>query len=274
MKYKVNLHITQKCNYRCRYCYAHFESWEDLSLAQWKHILHNIQDSGQIDAINFAGGEPVLYQDFPALVDYAHGLGFRLSVISNGSLMLNGKLMPTALFSKLETLGISVDSIEPDTLRRLGACTRSKEVLTFEMLVRLIHTAMRENPKLLVKLNTVITNLNAGEDLTSVSKALHVDRWKLLRMKLYSDGTFNNEELLADQASFDSFVARHQSVSKDIVPENDLTRSYIIIDNRGRLLDNKGENYKVVGNLLEESFADVFGRYQLDEATYASRYSA
>ena len=91
MTYKINLHITQKCNYACKYCFAHFDNHDDLTLDQWKHIIDNLKASGLVDAINFAGGEPVLYRDFPALVNYAYDQGFKLSIITNGSLMLNPK---------------------------------------------------------------------------------------------------------------------------------------------------------------------------------------
>ena len=272
MAYKINLHITQKCNYNCRYCFAHFENHDDLSLDQWKHIIDNIKASGLVDAINFAGGEPVLYKDFPALVEYAFSLGFRLSIITNGSLMLNPSLTPRTLFAKFETLGISVDSINPQTLVALGACNKSREVLTYDKLSELIALARSVNPSVRIKLNTVITNLNAGEDLSDVGRKLDIERWKMLRMKLFAHGGFSNAPLLASQTEFDDFVARHAEVSDDVVPENDLTRSYIMVDNQGRLLDDEGEDYKAVGSLLTEDFADIFERYAFDEETYASRY--
>jgi len=86
MGLKINLHITQKCNYHCRYCFAHFENERDLAVGDWKRIIDNIYASGDVDSINFAGGEPVLYSGFPELLAYARNKGFRLSVISNGSL--------------------------------------------------------------------------------------------------------------------------------------------------------------------------------------------
>ncbi len=272
MAYKINLHITQKCNYNCRYCFAHFANRDDLSLDQWKHIIDNIKASGLVDAINFAGGEPVLYKEFPALVEYAFSRGFKLSIITNGSLMLNPRLTPRTLFAKFETLGISVDSINPQTLVALGACSKSKEVLTYDKLSQLIALARSVNPSIRIKLNTVITNLNAGEDLSEVGRKLDIARWKMLRMKLFAHDDFSNAPLLASQAEFDDFVARHAEVSDDVVPENDLTRSYIMVDNQGQLLDDEGEDYRVVGSLLTEDFADIFERYAFDEETYASRY--
>ena len=273
MAYKVNLHITQKCNYACKYCFAHFDHHNDLSVDQWKHIIDNLKASGLVDAINFAGGEPVLYNGFAELVNYAYDQGFKLSIITNGSLMLNPKLMPPELFAKFDTLGISVDSINPKTLVALGACNKSHEVLSYDKLSRLIAIARSANPAIRIKLNTVITNLNADEDLTIIGKELDIARWKMLRMKLFIHEGFNNASLLATQDDFNGFVNRHAEVSRDIVPENDLTRSYIMVDNQGRLLDDETEEYKVVGSLLTEDFTTVFNRYAFDEATYASRYA-
>ena len=273
MTYKVNLHITQKCNYACKYCFAHFDHHNDLSVDQWKHIIDNLKASGLVDAINFAGGEPVLYNGFAELVNYAYDQGFKLSIITNGSLMLNPKLMPPELFAKFDTLGISVDSINPKTLVALGACNKSHEVLSYDKLSRLIAIARSANPAIRIKLNTVITNLNADEDLTIIGKELDIARWKMLRMKLFIHEGFNNASLLATQDDFNGFVNRHAEVSRDIVPENDLTRSYIMVDNQGRLLDDETEEYKVVGSLLTEDFTTVFNRYAFDEATYASRYA-
>ena len=187
--------------------------------------------------------------------------------------MLNPKLMPPELFAKFDTLGISVDSINPKTLVALGACNKSHEVLSYDKLSDLISLARSVTPDIRIKLNTVITNLNADEALTVIGKELNIARWKMLRMKLFIHEGFNNAPLLAGQTDFDGFVERHAEVSDNVVPENDLTRSYIMVDNQGRLLYDETEEYKVVGSLLTEDFITVFDRYHFDEATYVSRYA-
>ncbi len=272
MGLKINLHITQKCNYRCKYCFAHFADREDLPLESWKHIIDNIKQSGEIDAINFAGGEPVLYRGFHELMEYAYRQGFQLSIISNGSLMMNPILMPHQDFAMLDTLGISVDSVDSKTLVALGACNASQEVLSYDRLATLIRTAREWNPNIRIKLNTVITSLNSGEDLSEIGQSLSIDRWKMLRMKLFSNGVHSNADLVVGDEAFSSFVDRHRDVSRDVVPENDLTRSYIMVDNMGRLLDDEGMDYRVVGSLVDEDFSSVFPRYHFDRETYESRY--
>ena len=273
MGLKINLHITQKCNYHCRYCFAHFEDHKDLSIGNWKRIIDNISHDSAVDSINFAGGEPVLYRGFAELLAYARGKGFRLSVISNGSLMQDPALMPPEAFGMLETLGISVDSVDPSTLVKLGACTKDHEVLTREKIASLIRTAKRQNPSIRIKINTVVTKLNHGEDLSGLGREIRVDRWKLLRMKVFRNEDFNNEDLFVGDEGFKGFVARHRELSDDVVTENNMARSYIMVDNRGRLLDNVDENYHALGDLQHEDFNDVFSRYHFDRETYDSRYS-
>ena len=38
---KVNLHITEKCNFKCRYCFAHFENKQDMGISDWKRVIDN-----------------------------------------------------------------------------------------------------------------------------------------------------------------------------------------------------------------------------------------
>lgn len=269
---KVNLHITEKCNFKCRYCFAHFENKDDMGLADWKRVIDNLKSSGMVSRINFAGGEPVLHRDFAEIVDYAYGQGFELSVISNGSLLLDHGKMPQNFFRKIKTLGISVDSVVPETLRALGCCDAGDNVLTKERLTHLLSAAKEENPDLVIKLNTVVTNLNAEESLIHLEQELPVARWKFLKMKLFDDGMRSNRELEIGEDMFQTFLRRNARMQGESVPESSLTRSYIIIDNRGSLIDNAEDNYKTVGSLLREDFQTVFSLYSFDEELYASRY--
>ena len=46
---KANLHLTETCNYRCRYCFAHFENGSDLPLEGWKQIVDNLTRIGKVE---------------------------------------------------------------------------------------------------------------------------------------------------------------------------------------------------------------------------------
>lgn len=273
MAFKINLHITEKCNYRCKYCFAHFGKSQDLPIRDWKSIIDNIQRSGLVDSINFAGGEPILYAGFPELVNYSYALGFCLSLISNGSLLANSTLIPSSLFRKMDTLGISVDSVNPRILRQLGCCDCAGNVLDLGKLKGILAYIRMENPKIHIKLNTVVNRINLEESLTVLEDELSVNRWKFLRVKAFQKDGFSNKNLLIRDHEFEEFMERNQRRRGESIQEADLTRSYIVVDNQGNLLDNKGDGYSVIGNLLEEDFRAIFARYPLDEEVYKSRYT-
>lgn len=270
--FKINLHITEKCNYHCEYCFAHFRRNNDLPLEKWFKIIDDLKAAGNISAINFAGGEPVLYKNFPALVEYTKSLGFPVSIISNGSLLLNEKLMPLEIFKHFETLGISVDSFDETILKSLGCCDKKSKVLSKENLKRIIARAKSVNPSIKIKLNTVVSKLNLNERLTSLADEVEISRWKFLKMKVFKNKNFSNKHLTISDEEFQDFVRRNPLNDGVGVAEFTLTRSYIMIDNEGNLLDDFGDSYEIVGNVLEENFSEVFSRYKFDTELYQSRY--
>lgn len=271
---KINLHITERCNYKCKYCFAHFARHKDLSLEQWEKIIDNVKLSGKVSAINFAGGEPMLHKNFTQMLSYAKGLGFKVSLISNGSFLLNEKLAPDKIFSDLDMLGISIDSFDEKILVALGCCDSSFKTLSEEKLIAIVNRAKRINPSIKIKINTVVSRLNMNEKLIGLERKISVDRWKFLKIKPFDNKSFCNKDLLISDEDFEKFLELNRRAAGESVPEHTTERSYIIIDNLGNLLDNFGDSYEIVGNLLEEKFDDVFARYNFDSELYHSRYSA
>ena len=275
MKLKVNLHITNNCNYRCRYCFAHFNNPQDIDLAQWKAVVDNLKSSGMVSHVNFAGGEPLLYRGFAELLRYTHeDAGMDCSVITNGSLLLRPTIVPQGFYRHLSMLGISVDSCDHDTLLRLGCADRQGRTLSVDDLHSIISKAKAENPDIHIKFNTVVTSENQHEVIAPLEKEFTIDRWKFLKMKLFETENFSNQDLLISEAEYKEFLARNELNQTDHVDESSMERSYIIIDNCGNLIDNKRKSYEVVGSLLEEPFAEVFGRYSFDSELYGVRYRA
>ena len=270
---KINLHITERCNYSCKYCFAHFDGKRDLPIKTWQKIIDDIKSASNVSAINFAGGEPVLYNNFPALVDYAKKCGFTVSLISNGSLLLNEKLAPLDMLKKLDIIGISADSFDEKILINLGCCDSAFKVLSKEKLLDVIDRVKSVNPTIKIKLNTVVSELNKNEQLTEIENKIKIDRWKFLKAKPFENKNFSNKNLIISDAEFENFVARNQRRKGKVVFESTTQRSYIIIDNVGNLLDNFGDDYEIVGNILEENFSEVFSRYKFNRQLYQERYN-
>lgn len=76
---KVNVHVTEKCNFHCRQCYAKFEEHLVPTTEEWMRIIDNCHASGIVNAYNFAGGEPLLYKGLNKLIKYAYSKGAAVS---------------------------------------------------------------------------------------------------------------------------------------------------------------------------------------------------
>ena len=256
-KFKINLHITNLCNYHCRYCFGKFQN-ADMQTEKWKEIIDNIKESEMIDAINFAGGEPFLYKGVTELIQYAKEQGFSCSVITNGSLPISPAI------PYLDMLGISFDSANAETLAKLGCC--SEKVLSVDDIKEIIAEARKINPDIKIKINTVVTKENAKERLANIIETLKIDRWKILKAKSFN----KNKELLVSDETFAKYVKKNKT--KRAIIENDLTRSYIMVDNAGNLVDNVGDKYTIIGNLLQSQFSDLMEKFDFDQKTYWERY--
>ena len=55
----INYHITERCNYQCKFCFARFKrSRKELVLAEALKLIDDLALYG-CEKINFAGGKPL-----------------------------------------------------------------------------------------------------------------------------------------------------------------------------------------------------------------------
>ena len=67
------LHLTDRCNLACTYCYVH-KGKTDMSLDTAKRVVDMAAAEGGHHGIVFFGGEPLLCRDLmEQIVDYAEG---------------------------------------------------------------------------------------------------------------------------------------------------------------------------------------------------------
>lgn len=285
----INWHITEACNYRCRYCYAHWEGrdrevvhdipatvrmLEDL----WQHFHpHNLANplrremDWQGIRLNLAGGEPLLYPErVVRILSAARVIGFTTSLITNGSLLspdLAQKLAPN-----LSMLGVSLDSGLAATNRQIGRQSRRGQLLAINQLEESINVARRWNPKLQTKLNTVVNALNSHEDLNALILRLAPQRWKVLRML-----PIVTNQLMVSDADFQGFVARHRALGDLMCVEDniEMVESYVMIDPLGRFFQNAlgQSSYRYSRPIPEVGVAQAFAAVGMDPARFCARYS-
>ena len=208
-KLKVNLHLIEACNYRCRHCFAHFDKHNVLAPETWINIIDNAVASGMVNSFNFAGGEPLLYPHLTSLAEYANSLGCKCSVITNGSCIDEKWIKNNA--SLFTTIGFSLDSFSPDTLRKIGRCDTNGRVLDLDRIKKIFALIKKYDPDIKIKINTVVSAINKDENLGELIKKhdLPVDRWKILRMSPFENDRFSNKDITVTDKEYEEYISRN-----------------------------------------------------------------
>lgn len=105
--------MTKRCNLRCVHCYAFAEGedykGDELSTEEGKALIDDLAHFG-VPVILFSGGEPVLREDLPELIDHAVKRGLRAVISTNGTLITGEKAHIFSRFS-LSYIGVSLDGL-------------------------------------------------------------------------------------------------------------------------------------------------------------------
>ena len=139
--------------------------------------------------------------------------------------MLNEKFTPREIFSKIETLGISVDSFNEKILIELGCCDGNFNILSEEKFLKIIELAKSVNPAIKIKINTVVSKINKAERLTEIENRVEINRWKFLNTKLFETKNFSNRNLLVSDEEFQNFIKNNPRKTGESVIEEKISRS-------------------------------------------------
>ena len=263
---KLNYHMLEGCNYGCKFCFAEFGNIRQLKAPEMFKVIEKTATSGCFSAINFAGGEPFLVKELPELIKYAKQLGLATSVITNGSRL--DKTMLDEILPYLDCLGISIHSFSEETKRRIGSCSKKGVTLSNEQL-KYICEYVHASSNCKIKINTVVNAYNKDEVLAPFVKDLDVDRWKIMRCKLFN----TNSPLLIDDEEWEKFIVNNQGV-EDSVIEGDMQNSYIIVNPTGDLITEGFHNasYDRLGSVLNDDMKSLLAKLPFNNEVYQQRY--
>lgn len=288
----INWHVTEACNYSCRYCYAHWKKsdirgeiiHDEVRSQKLIEMLYAffcaknkenlLQDRLQWASVrlNIAGGEPLLYeQKVLRVIRVARDLGMNVSIITNGSRLT--KPLIEAIAPDISLLGISLDSCNKQTNREIGRIDKNGLLLETQNLKETLVLGRQINSLMRIKANTVVNSLNASEDMSSLIQSLQPERWKVLRML-----PVLNNDLAVSDVEFNSFVDRHLAL-KDVMcieDNNDMTESYIMVDPYGRFFQNRqsrnGSGYFYSEPILSSGVALAFSQLNFSAEKFSGRY--
>ena len=128
----IYLHLTSRCNLRCKYCYANVDGRfsdpkvRDFGTEEWKKL---IEDSFTLGARYFHlyGGEPLVREDIGELVDFCKKKGGFVEIMTNGHL-IGARIRE---IENVDSICLSLDGDETtnDAIRGVGTFCAVREAV-------------------------------------------------------------------------------------------------------------------------------------------------
>lgn len=116
----LNVYLTNACNLHCVHCFmnAGTKLEYELNAEKWKAVLQDFaQASGQF--VTFTGGEPTMYDGFEEVVTFAHQLGLKVTVLSNGLFWTEEQILRIKPY--IDEIQFSIDGVtEQDNAKVRG----------------------------------------------------------------------------------------------------------------------------------------------------------
>lgn len=261
----ASFHIVKPCNMKCKFCYATFDDMHvtQMSLRDARSVILKLHKAG-LEKITFAGGEPLLYKHIGECIEYSKALGLTTSIITNGSLLTDQWLSDMRPY--LDWIGVSIDSVLPETQRAIGRVSAIK--INYNQLIYKIKSLGYK-----LKINTVVNAFNKDEDMNSFISWANPSRWKVfqaLRVEGQNDKQF--DEIKVSDKEYDGFISRHIGQSS-IVPESNelMTGSYLLIDPQGRLFENSKGKHTYSSSLVDNDIQSCLSEINVDREMFIKR---
>ena len=153
--------LTRNCNLNCVHCRASATKGpydDELSLPECKRIMDDIRSFAD-PTIILTGGEPLLREDIFEIIDYGTGIGLRMVIAINGTLLDREKAL------KLKELGIKRVSMSLDGVDRNAHDSFRGVEGSFDAVMK--GAGVLREVDLPFQINTTVTRLNV-EDLSSI----------------------------------------------------------------------------------------------------------
>ncbi|ORY18863.1 hypothetical protein BCR34DRAFT_473114 [Clohesyomyces aquaticus] len=274
----VNYYFTRKCNVSCKFCFHTETTSHTEPLPRAKEALSLLTTAG-MRKLNFAGGEPFLYQKYPGELCQFAKQQLKLesvSIASNGTKVTEKWIKEWGRY--IDILAISCDSFIPETNARIGRMDRGTGTL-FDNVKKLREIrGWCEKYGIKFKLNTVVCSVNWQEGMVEQVKELDRFRWKVFQVLVVA-GENESEKRLRDARStavtdeqFEAFCERHRG-GKGFTPEpNSLMReSYLILDEYCRFLDPGYDGRGHSESILDVGVQKALSQIHWDEEAFVQR---
>ncbi|MBQ8488766.1 MAG: radical SAM protein [Pseudobutyrivibrio sp.] len=197
--HKAYIHLTQRCNLNCTYCYDkdNIGKTRELTTKQWKEIIISLKEHG-FDYLVFTGGEIMLRNDISELVLFANKNDFKVHLMTNSTIKIDSKIVEAAYH-----IDISLDAI--DEIENAKTRKNSK---SFNILNNIMSYEDKYRKKITIKPVVSCENENLYADFKEffISQGFHsVDPLPLQPTKRNEKCMYPTSYLQMSKHSFDAY---------------------------------------------------------------------
>lgn len=167
---RAYFNITAQCNLMCPLCYFASEAskeYKELPYKDARLIIDILAEAG-INNLIVSGGEPLLYQNFQGVLEYAKGKFPSITVLTNGTII--SKEDATLISKSMAKVQVSIESANPqvhDNIRGYGS---------FNKTLRGIKTLLQANVHNIEIVQTLTRNsIHESEGVIKLANILGID---------------------------------------------------------------------------------------------------
>ncbi|MFC7238646.1 TIGR04053 family radical SAM/SPASM domain-containing protein [Saliphagus sp. GCM10025317] len=110
--------VTQACALACTHCRADAQPErhpDELSTADGKRLLEDASDFGDGQLVVLSGGDPLVRDDVPELIEYGTDLGLRMTITPSGTRSVTRDRIDALSEAGLRRMALSLDGAAPES---------------------------------------------------------------------------------------------------------------------------------------------------------------
>ena len=235
----LRISVTDRCNFRCRYCmpaevfgpdYAFLPSEKILNFDEIERLVKIFVSLG-VKKVRITGGEPLLRRDLPDLIERIH----RIDGVEDIALTTNGMLLKKYAHSLaqagLARVSVSLDSLDEERFYEMNGY-RGKVTKVLEGIEKAAEAGLK------VKINMVVQKGKNDQDIVTLAQYFK-EKQHILRYIEYMDVGNSNGWRLDDVVSKKDILDRvHQFSPLKLVDPNykgEVATRYQYQDNQGEI---------------------------------------
>jgi molybdenum cofactor biosynthesis enzyme MoaA len=129
----VQIELTTVCNFSCFYCAGRDMAQRHMDMAVFSQILDRLPAGGGVTVSLQGEGEPTLHPQFWEMVDAVRAQGHHTYTITNGT-----RVDVAQFDAGLSSVGVSIDTLDPQEAERIGRFNLPKVLANFEALFKVM----------------------------------------------------------------------------------------------------------------------------------------